>query len=166
MKSSFLILMLVFVNAYASAQATSTSDLIEGCQGDGCGCTREEKTSESFTLFEKMDPQSKVIGKFGKGTTAKAGKAFTKILSRGKATVYSSDDPESGLKVGDELTTIFYIGEGFSRAKRGDETVEFDDQKVKLKVIEKPKYETWYEIEAGKQRGYVQNRFPFLGCLE
>ncbi len=52
-----------FVNSIFSgnfAYAQSADNVIEGCEGEGCGCTNESKTNKDFVLHEKMD--SRKIG--------------------------------------------------------------------------------------------------------
>ena len=147
------------------AYATPSDTVLEGCEGEGCGCTNEVKTNKDFILYEKMDLSSKVLGKFKSGIEAKAGKASTKIVKKGKSKVIEVKDLTLGLKVSDEVNTIFYLGEGFYKVKLGEKWIEFEDEKVKLKQIEAPKYESWLEMDVGKFHGYSPT-FPFMGCLE
>lgn len=162
MRNLLLIPALLFLcqNAF-----TQTLETIEGCQGEGCGCTRETKTNKEFSLYEKMDVTSKVLGKFKSGTKARAGKVVTQVIRNGKSKVTDAKDTKLGLKVGDEVDTVFYMGEGMHKVKHENKWVEFEDKKIKLKEIEAPKYDTWMEVQTGKLKGYV-NTFPFMDCLE
>lgn len=162
MNRLFFIVIFMF-SIFANAQ--SGNDLLEGCQGEGCGCTNEKKSNKDFVLYEKMDLKSKVLGQFKSGTEAVAGKATTKILEKGKSKIIEVKDPAIGLKKGDEVNTVFYLGEGFEKVKLGDKWVEFEDEKVKMKEIKAPKYETWLEVSVGKIKGFTST-FPFMGCLE
>jgi len=154
---------IAFSASISYAQQTGT--IIEGCEGEGCGCTHETKTNKDFTLYEKMDLKSKVLGKYKTGTDAKAGKSSTKILKTGKSKVVEVKDPSLGLKTGDTVHTVFNLGEGFFKAKQKEKWIEFDDGKVRLKELEAPQYESWLEMTVGKNHGYSPT-FPFLGCLE
>jgi hypothetical protein len=140
-------------------------EILEGCQGEGCGCTRETTANKDFTVFSEMDLKSKKLGKFKSGAEAKALKSFTKVIKPGKASVIQVGDPSLGLKAGDEVSHIFYLGEGFTKVMKAGKWIEFDDSKAKLKILEKPSFETWLEIKVGKIHGYTTS-FPFLGCLE
>ena len=112
-----------------------------------------------------MDTKSKKLGNFKSGTEAKALKSFTKIVNSGKAKIIQVDDSSLGLSTGDEVTHVFCLGEGFTKVMKHEKWIEFEDEKVKLKTIEKPLYENWLEIQVGKIRGFTTT-FPFLGCLE
>lgn len=155
----------MMVGRYFSSAARAGDDLIEGCQGEGCGCTDAKKSNKDFVLYEKMDLKSKVLGKFKSGTEAQAGKATTRILKKGKSKVTEVTDSALGLKKGDEVNTVFDLGEGFMKVKHGEKWIEYSDDNVKLKEIEAPKYENWLEITVGKLHGY-SSTFPFMGCFE
>lgn len=149
-------------HAFASTENLKT---IEGCQGEACGCTHETKTNKEFSLYSEMDLKSKLLGKFKSGTEAKAIKPVTKVLDPGKSTVKTVKGPEVDLKPGDEVTHVFDMGEGFSKAMRNGKWIEFSNEKVQLNPVKKPSYETWYEVQVGQNHGYSP-AFPFMGCLE
>lgn len=139
--------------------------MIEGCEGEGCGCTKETKTSQDFVLHEKMDSNSKVLGKFKSGTEARAGKSYTKIIDAGSSKILEVSNSALDLKVGDTVTTVFNLGEGIFKAKSNEKWIEFEYDQVKLKQLSPAKYQSWLELKVGKLHGYTPN-FPFFGCLE
>lgn len=155
----------ILVGRLFTSHAQAADDLIDGCQGEGCGCTDQKKSNKGFELYEKMDLKSKILGKFKAGTEATAGKATTKILNKGKSKVTEVKESALGLKKGDEVNTVFYLGEGFMKLKRGDKWIEYSEDDITLKEIEAFKYENWLEVTVGKLHGYTPT-FPFMGCLE
>lgn len=161
MKNFSLTILILLFASFASADP----EVISGCQGEGCGCTREKKFDKEAILYEKMDAGSKVIGKFKAGTAASLVKVTTRVLKRGLSKVTAVNESFKTLKPGDEIHTVFSLGEGFYQAKIGDKLIEFEFDQVTLQEIEKPVYEVWAEIKVGKRKGYAQS-FPFLGCLE
>jgi hypothetical protein len=156
---------MLFILLIASRVEAASKFEILPCQGEGCGCTRENKANESFTLYAEMDSKSKVLGKFKAGTKANVNKAFTKVIKPGSAQVIRVDDPTIGLKIGDKVTHVFNAGEGLTEVMKNKEWIQFEAEKVKLKEIEESVYEFWTEIHVGKLTGYAPT-FPFVGCLE
>lgn len=106
MKNIFLVLSLVLSPIVAIA-AQSKFEILESCEGEGCGCTRKETTNQKFVVYSEMDKSSKVLGKFGAATKASAGKLRTKVIQAGKAKIVEVKNPKIGLKVGDIVTHIF-----------------------------------------------------------
>lgn len=156
---------LLILSLISSLTAHAKTDLIEGCQGEGCGCTDEKKTNKEFDLYEKMDSKSKILEKVKSGTVAAPGKATTKVISKGKSKVTEVNEPTLGLKKGDMVNTVFDLGEGNELVRFGNKEISFEMGQITLEEIEAPKYETWFEVKVGKLKGYSLV-FPFKGCLE
>ena len=66
----------------------------------------------------------------------------------------------AGLSVGDEVHTVFYLGEGHYKARKGDIWVTWEQDAVKLRELVAPRYEEWYEVLVGSVRGF-SNVAPF-----
>jgi hypothetical protein len=137
----------------------------KGCEGEGCGCTHDQKTNKSFELFEKMDKHSKLIASFKANTVAEAIAPFTILTKPGKIKVTGVLDSSSGLKAGDELSPVFYEGEGIMRAKLGGKWVDFSEDSIKFKKIQESQSQNWLELKVGDKHGYTPS-FPFTNCLE
>lgn len=157
-----ILLLLILIS---SLTTNAKTDLIEGCQGEGCGCTDEKKTNKDFNLYEKMDLKSKILENIKSGAVATRGKITTKVLSKGKSRVTEVNEPTLGLKKGDMVNTVFALGEGNELVRLGNKEISYELGQVILEEIEAPQYETWFEIKVGKLKGYSLV-FPFKNCLE
>lgn len=147
------------------AETPDAPEFLEGCPGKNCGRTTAKRTSERFALYRKMSKESKVVGRFRKGTRAKPLKVVTKVVARGQATVIRSEGCGCPLKKGDSVNTVFELGDGLFKARLGETWVEFDDTTVKLHPVEPARFETWTELAVGRRKGYAEG-FPFAGAKE
>jgi hypothetical protein len=162
-----LLLLVAFLSAPLFAE-----EILKGqCQGQGCGCVDENasRTKTAATLYEKMDKASKVVGKVKAGTAAKLSQVYVRVVNPGVLKIAKIDEemgPEDiPVKVGDTITTPFYLGEGEMKLKFKDKWFEFPEKKLFFEEIEKPVMENWFEITAGKLHGFSMD-FPFAGCVE
>lgn len=142
-----------------------TPELIEGCQGEGCGCTHDNRTDKPLTLYKARSTRSKVLGKFTTGTSAKLLKVATLVLRPGKARVKAVLAEDSGLKAGEELTHLFAQGEGLWEARRNGKKISYQEGDAELEILQPAKYEVWVEVSVGAKHGFT-DVFPFQGCLE
>lgn len=168
MKKLYLLMsLMVSMGAVSAAclQAQSKFEILESCEGEGCGCTRQPVTNKKFVVYAKMDKKSQVLGRFEAATKAQAGKLRTKVVKAGKARVTEVNNPKTSLKVGDVVTHVFNAGEGITEVKLKDKWVQFSQEEAKLKIVEEPVFEPWLEITVGNTHGYTDG-FPFEGCLE
>jgi hypothetical protein len=149
-------------------------EMMDGCQGEGCGCTNDEYSREAFTLYEKRSLTSKKVGEFPAKTKASVGKIVSLLTKPGKYLVtkvmpFDPSAPVTGsrlpLNVGDELTHLFYEGEGLTMARRRGDWIVFDSAEADLKTVAETEYEVWIEINVGNLSGYSPT-FPFMNCLE
>lgn len=164
---SFL-LFSVFCNPAVSGDMVRVdSKTFRGCEGEGCGCTRDKKSTQGFKLYKKMDKKSKFIGNFKKGTKAQLVSPYTILLKPGTATVTEVSDASlaAGLKVNDVLSPFFYEGEGNMRGMLNHKWILFDQSSVKLKTTQEQKTQNWFEIKVGAKQGFSPT-FPFTSCQE
>ncbi|NBX02994.1 MAG: hypothetical protein EBR02_02795 [Alphaproteobacteria bacterium] len=166
MKSVYTSLLLIALSA-VPVLATEQSEIMAGCEGEGCGCAREKVTDEAAVLYEKMDKASSQVATLPAGTATQPPEAYMKIISRGSAVLTAIHNPDAKLpvKVGDKIDTIMNEGEGFTSARFNDASFSFYFSDIELNVTEEPQYEQWYKIDTGSVSGY-SNIFPYEGCLE
>lgn len=158
------------MQAAAGAAPINKYEIIEGCEGEGCGAQQSNVAREDFILHKTMDRKSKIVGRFKAGAQADDIKSWTLVLDPGSAVItqiktsrengpLGADAPQ-GLKAGMLLTHIFYDGEGFMHAKFKGQRFEFWDDQILFKQVRMPRYQVWYEIKVGEIKGYTL-RFPF-----
>jgi len=141
-------------------------EIIFGCQGEGCGCTGDKKTSKPFKLYKQMNEKSEVIGDYKEPVTASAGDSFSLVKDPGQYKVTAMHEPVGGLKVGSVISRLFHHGEGSFQGTFNGRKVEFQDAvEVTLKTIKPTKLETWYQITVQGQPGYSKI-FPFKACFD
>jgi hypothetical protein len=143
----------------------SGTDIIFGCEGEGCGCTYETNTRRNFVLYKDMHDSSRRLGSYPSGTTAEAGDVFSVVVDPGEYRVESVRTKSVPLKSGNRIHTRFYLGEGAWQAKLGARNVKWEEGDIKLKQIRPTIYKVWTQISVGEVHGYA-NTFPFEGCLE
>ncbi|MGZ3694550.1 MAG: hypothetical protein ACXWQO_10250 [Bdellovibrionota bacterium] len=164
----FLLLSFLAFSAHA-ANLKITGNVVNGCEGEGCDCTRSKLTESPFTLYARMNKKSKVLGKYPHATKANAIETYTLIVKPGRAKVLKVRDankPEKiPMKAGDELSHIFDHGEGHYTALWKSQQVDYFDEQLKLEIIDEGKHEAWTKMKVGKLSGYTPG-FPFFGCLE
>ena len=141
-------------------------DMIFGCQGEGCGCTGETKTSKPFTLYRKMNAQSAVIAEYKTPVEATAGDAFTLVKDPGQHRITALRQPVPGLRVGGVVSRLFHHGEGFWQADSNGKKVAFQEAvQASWKTIKPTQLETWYQVTVQGQTGYATT-FPFRACFD
>jgi hypothetical protein len=145
----------------ARAQAR---DIILGCEGEGCGCTDDTRSSAAFVLYRELDDKAAPLGRYPKGTRSKAGLVFSVIDVPGEYVVDEVKKASLPVRKGDRLHTLFYLGEGEWRAKLAGRTVEFSEGDIVTRAITPSRYTVWIQISVGSVHGYAKT-FPYRGCL-
>lgn len=143
--------------------AQGLPEILEGCEGDLCGCTKETKSDKDFALYEKPDLKSKKVGNFKAGTEASLIGAFSKVLDRGRYKVTAVKDPNLKLKVGDDLDTVFYLGDAYYKARTPAAWIRYTHSQLNIDLISGASYERWFQVSAGKASGFSPE-FPFKQC--
>ncbi len=158
MKLFFILIMLFSTNYFSQ-------EIIPGCEGEGCGCTKESKTNKKMILYEKMDTNSKVIKTYKAKTKAKLKSSFIKIIKKGKYKITKVTDSSLEVKIGQEFNELSSEGEGYFSATINGKNISFNYEQIEYETLEDAKKEYWHQISVGGKLGYT-NIFPFLGCLE
>lgn len=148
-----------------SLATLSSLNIIDGCEGEGCGCTYAKVTNKPFTLFDSIGKSKTPIATFSTAVPGKILASFSSVRSSGKYRVNSVRNQQSSLKRGQIITHLFYLGEGLYNARYRGRLVQFAHDDVKLAMVRKTKLVPWFMVAAGGKVGYT-NVFPFDGCLE
>jgi hypothetical protein len=149
----------------------NTNEVLNECQGEGCGCFqgfREApiKTVRPFTLYERMDTNSKITGRYKAGVMAKPLGKKSLVREKGRYMVEQIINKKSfSLKSGDLVDTFFQMGEGFNKVKTDGKWIEFIEDDIKLNEKVKTIIDGWLELSIGKLHGFTQES-PFESCLE
>lgn len=155
-----------FVTTARAETPETGQEIIFGCQGEGCGCTGDTKTSKPFKLHKKMNEQSAVVGDYKEPVNAIAGDAFSLVTEPGQHKITAVRKPVGGLKVGSVVDRLFHYGEGSWQANFNGKKVQFQEAiEVSWKTIKPTKFETWYQITVQGQPGYSRT-FPFKACFD
>jgi hypothetical protein len=168
------VLMLSGLGAVVHAQSAK-AEVIDGCRGEGCSCFQAYRevqkrdiavpTVRPFTVRERMDDSSPVLGVYKAGVHARPGKQFLVVNEAGDHVVTQLNQSVSGVKVGDHLTVLIGWGEGQTSARLGKKTVEFEADGLELKTLRATKIGDWMEVSVLGVQGYTREQ-PFEGCLE
>jgi hypothetical protein len=158
---------ILLLTGAARAESPQTgAEIIFGCQGEGCGCTGDKKTSKPFKLYKQMDENSPIIGDYKEPVNATAGDSFTLVKDPGQHRITALHEPVGGLKVGSVINRLFHHGEGFWQANFNGKKIEFEEvTQVTWKTIKPTKLETWYQVTVQGQPGYSKT-FPFKACFD
>jgi hypothetical protein len=160
----------------AQPRTLAEPEVLNECQGEGCDCYEGYRTSggtgdfdivtiRQFTLFERMSPNSRVLGRFKSGVKGKPLGPRLLIEDRGEYLVETLQRKPEGLAPGDQLDTLLYQGEGAFKARKGGVWVHFDHTDAKLKTVRETKVSEWLELVVAGKRGFTRDS-PFEGCLE
>jgi hypothetical protein len=173
--SQYVSALLLAVFAVAGHAQARKAEVIEACRGEGCGCFQAYRdvqkrdiavpTVRPFTVRERMDDSSRVLGRYKAGVYAKPGKQFLLINEAGEHVVTQLNQDLGGVKVGDHLTVLIGWGEGQTSARQGKKTVEFESDALVLKTLRETQISDWMEVSVRGMRGYTREQ-PFEGCLE
>lgn len=163
----------------STSLAHSASEIIPGCQGEGCHCFQGYRGSETngipgkndiktirpFKLYKDRSKNSKMVGKFEAGIKARPLKQELVIEDKGEYVVETVQSSKLSLKRGDKINTIVNLGEGFFKGRQNDKWIEFDYENLKLKTIKETKITAWLFVKVGELNGFTQD-LPFEMCLE
>lgn len=154
---------------------TPAPEPIEGCQGEGCSCFADYRSSSTrgsavltvrpFTLHERMSKESRRIGGYASPVAAIPGKQIILIEDPGEYLVEKVQGGLASLAVGDRVNSLIHLGEGASRVRKGTQWIEFDEDQLTLKVVRPVQLTEWLEVTVGRLRGYAAES-PFRACLE
>jgi hypothetical protein len=109
-------------------------------------------------LYEKPDRKSKVVGQLKQGQTVEDHQQKTLVVQAGKLTV--PDDPESedlkelkkqGVKAGDVVVGLQYLGEGTHRVCVGDKLFDMNG----FEQNESPRTEAWSLVRSRNGSGWA-----------
>jgi hypothetical protein len=176
MKLLLAILSALFAGVTVAAAAP---EVIQGCQGEGCECFQAYRSAGAttganrpeivairpFTLFKDRSLASPVLGKFAPGVKARPLRQEIVVDAAGRYIVEQTAGGATSLKKGDALDTIISEGEGFYRARRNGQWVDFEAQTVKLKVVKKTAISAWMSVSVNGLVGFTPDH-PFEKCLE
>ena len=155
-------------------------EIIPGCEGEGCGCYQsyrnarkrkqradfEIETIRPFTLYKKMNVESKMIGRFKPGIKARPLGQLMLVENKGEYIIKSVKNGNLSLKVGDKLQLLIYEGEGFDRAQHDGKWISFSElDDLELQTIRQTKLSNWTHIQVDKLTGFTKES-PFELCLE
>lgn len=147
--------------------------MLQGCPGEGCGCTNAKSVREDAVLHEKMDTASKIVARLKRGDSAEAAESYTIVSKPGRVKVTRVHDPKLGISVGEELQLIMYVGEGYTIIwKAGKPLPGKDEQQgirnggeISWKELSEPERAEWHKMRSKRASGFSET-FPFEGCLE
>jgi hypothetical protein len=160
----------------ASPRQPAEPEVLNECQGEGCDCYEGYRSSggtgdfdiatiRRFTLYERMSPDSRVLGRFNAGVKGKPVGPRLRVEDRGEYLVEALQGKPEGLAAGDRLDTLLNQGEGFLKARKGGVWVIFEYTDAKLKTVRETKVSEWLELVVAGKRGFTRDS-PFQGCLE
>jgi len=143
--------------------------LIEGCEGELCGLLAYNKTIKQSAVFAHPNDR-KQLDILRVCEPIKNFSPHIWVIAPGSIRIeqLTSELKKRGLRKGDTLTLINYVGEGVYAACAGSEIFdllpESHDGKSLTKKITAPRTEAWVKITSPRMKtGYIQGHDFYMG---
>jgi hypothetical protein len=174
-----LVIAFSFIAVPTLAAAGAPTDVVNGCQGEGCGCyaayieaSQAGKptdfpipTVRPFDLFERLDRRATPVGQYPAGTLARPLEEMSIVVDRGDYVVRTLAKRHPRVRVGDHVNTLFSEGEGDIIVLHKGTWVPFANGDVELRVVRRSVLEPWMRVSVGGREGFARG-VPFKGCRE
>ncbi len=167
-KKAFLFLLVSSINSFSY-------EVLKECEGEACDCFqgyrdskdagKPIKTIRPFTLYKKMDKNSKKLGQFKPGVKAIMIGPRALILHKGSYLVKSVNKKILALKPGDLVNTFFYLGEGHKKIRKSKKWIHYEGDEIKLEEKLPTNLQHWIEVKKDNLSGYTLDK-PFEHCFE
>jgi hypothetical protein len=167
-----LFLFLTTVSFVHAKKSVLTAEVVPGCQGEGCDCIEGAElgktmiqTTKPMKLYMEPTTSSKLLANFPEKIKAMPMRFDMVIVEKGEHKVVGVKNKNIGLKAGDVVDSLIYIGEGNYQAKHDGHWIKFKKRDVELKSLKETKIEEWLQVMDRNNGtvGFTADK-PFAGC--
>ncbi len=145
--------------------------LSKGCEGEACGFLQYKKAVKSVSVYAEPDTESKKIGTLNRCQKIDSFETYSKLNEYGFAEVIKPNEQlkKIGVKKGDLITVVRYLGEGYLAACVGKIKIDAVDSKndpygkqASVKVLQYNKSDVWVKLKLQSGvSGYVPDKSNF-----
>lgn len=140
--------------AVPSAQAQYPL-IIDRCSGEPMESVQPDHVKKDTVLYAEPRQDSKPVGTLKKGQKAREAACVTVITKPGRGRVTAVLNPESPVKVGDDIEFLLDAGEGYWLIQHNGKRESIVLEDIKWKGSAGPESESWQKISADGLEGYT-----------